>query len=51
MIPNAPIRLRIGKKKNLNDLNFRTESQEIIKQAVLLINGKKKKKRILVTIR
>lgn len=29
-------------KKTLNDLNYRAESQEIIKQAVLLINGQKK---------
>lgn len=42
MILNVPIRLMIERKKTLNDLNYRTKGQEIIKQAVLLINGKHK---------
>jgi len=41
MILNVPIRLMI-ERKNLNDLNYRAKGQEIIKRAVLLINGKQK---------
>lgn len=42
MLLNVPIRLMIERIKTLNDLNYRTKGQEIIKQAVLLINGKQK---------